>query len=239
MPSKKIRTVLAAIGALVLAACSSTTSGSGSDGGPPSSTDTHDFPSRTTTSTTPTSGRPTSPTSTSRTAARTPTTHPVPTTPLRTATVHGTHGTYVIKVWARVHAATCADHAYGTAVINYLTAHPCTGLDRLLATTVVHGRPVGFAQSSLGFEGVSPRVYEVAGHFRTLVTKDGTGNLKDLFRSGYRLPSGPTHVPSPDAFSAQGQDSGVTIVDAWYLDGSTPDNDPALVAMANDIYLQF
>jgi len=46
-------------------------------------------------------------------------------------------------------------------------------------------------------------------------------------------------VPSPDAFSAVGQDAGVTIVDAWYLDEPTPDNDPALVKMAHDIFLQF
>ncbi len=75
--------------------------------------------------------------------------------------------------------------------------------------------------------------------FRALVTKDGTGNLDDLFRDGYRLPSGPQHVPSPDAFSALSQDAGVTVVDAWYLDRATPENDQPLVRMATDIYLQF
>src|SRR6478609_5968530 len=153
----RIRPVVAVIAASVLAACSSTTSGAGSGSATPSSTHARDFPS-----TTPPSTRPTTPTSTS--ASKAPSTHPVPTTPLRTATVHGAHGTYVIKVWAKAHTATCADHAYGAPVINYLVSHPCTGLDRLLATSVVHGRPVGFAQSSLGFVGVSPRVYEVAGH---------------------------------------------------------------------------
>lgn len=153
--------------------------------------------------------------------------------------MHGSHGTYVIKVWAQVHTATCADHAYGTPVINYLKANPCGGLDRLLATTVVDGHRVGFAQSTLGFRGVDPQVYEVAGNFRALVTKDGTGNLDDLFRDGYRLPSGPQHVPSPDAFSALSQDAGVTVVDAWYLDRATPENDQPLVRLATDIYLQF
>ena len=158
---------------------------------------------------------------------------------MRTATVHSGATTYDIKVWAQATDADCAAHAYGTPVIDYLTAHPCSGVTRLLATTVVNGKGVGFAQSSLGFKGGAPQVYQTAGDFRALVTRDGTGNINDLLREGRRLPSGPTAVPSPDAFSALGQDAGVAIVDAWYLDGPTPDNDPALVGMAHDIFLQF
>jgi hypothetical protein len=219
---------------VLITACSSTTSGQGSDSATPTSTHPRDFPS-----TTPSSARSTTSASSSSATTSKPSTQPIPPTPLRTATVHGAHATYVIKAWAHVHTATCVDHAYGAPVINYLKSHACTGLDRVLATTVVHGRPVGFAQSSLGFQGVSPHVYEIAGRFRALVTKDGTGNLDDLLRNGYRLPSGPTRVPSPDAFAAEGQDNSVTIVDAWYLDRPTPENDPELVAMAHDIYLQF
>ena len=125
-------------------------------------------------------------------------------------------------------------------MINYLRTHGCRGVRRLLATTTVDGRQVGFAQSDLSFRGSTvEKSYAAAGNFRTLVTRDGTGNVNDLFRDGYRLPSGPTSVPSPDAFSALAQDNGCTVVDAWYLDGATPDNDPALVKMASDIYLQF
>jgi len=35
------------------------------------------------------------------------------------------------------------------------------------------------------------------------------------------------------------QDQGVTIWDAWYLDGQTPTNDPALMKMTQDLLLQF
>jgi hypothetical protein len=147
--------------------------------------------------------------------------------------------TYVIDVWAERTDKDCAAHAYGQPVISYLQAHPCSGMTRVLATTTVNGRGVGIAQSSIGFSGQAPESYQTAGNFRTLVGLDGTGNLDDLLREGRRLPSGPTAVPSPDAFSVLAQDAGVTVVDAWYLDGATPDNDPALVTMARDTYLQF
>jgi len=147
--------------------------------------------------------------------------------------------TYDIKIWFEVQDDACADHAYGAPVIQYLTAHPCHGLDRILATTEVNGKAVGFAQSSLGFIGNAPGVYQTAGNFASLERQDGTGSVNDLLREGYRLPDGPSKLPAPDAFNVQSQDSGVTIVDAFYLNGSTPNNDHALIQMAQDIYLQF
>jgi hypothetical protein len=163
----------------------------------------------------------------------------VPVQPLRTKTVHGPSGTdYVIKVWAQDDVTDCAAHAYGRPVIHYLRAHPCYGLSRILATTTVNGKPVGFAQRSIGFRGAQDQGYKAAGRFRKLVSENGTGNLNDLLREGYRLPSGPKSVPFPNAFSALAQDNNVTVVEAWYLNGPTPDNDPALERMAQDIFLQ-
>ncbi len=229
----------------VLSGCSSTTSGTGSTGGIGGSTggrSSADFPSEGPATSAPATAPTAQPTSAPPASNRSPagsSTRPAPATPLRTSTVLGDHGTYVIREWARVVTPTCPDHAYGAPVIAYLTAHACSGLTRLLATTTVDGRQAGFAQSTLGFMGTAPEVYKTAGDFRALVTKDGTGNLRDLMRDGYRLPSGPTRVPYPNAFSALSQDNGVTVVEAWYLHGPTPDNDPALVAMAKDIFLQF
>jgi hypothetical protein len=155
-------------------------------------------------------------------------------------TAHGSNGTsYVIKIWADKKVTNCAAHAYGAAVVKFLRRHPCFDMRQVLATTTVDGRAVGFASRAIGFRGGMKKSYRAAGKFRNLVTRSGTGNLNDLMREGYRLPSGPSAVPFPNAFSALGQDNSVTVVEAWYLKGPTPDNDPPLVRMAEDIFLQY
>lgn len=163
---------------------------------------------------------------------------PVPSTPLRTVTAHSADGEFVIQVWAEVKTPTCADSAEAQSVVTYLTKHPCTGLDRLLATTTVAGRPVGLAVSELAFGGTGLAADQTAGRFAALVKRKGTGALRDLLRDGYRLPSGPTSVPSTDAFNALAEDAGVAVFDAWYLDGPTPANDAPLEKMIGDVFLQ-
>jgi hypothetical protein len=167
--------------------------------------------------------------------------HPAPAQPLRTATVTAVLGgtVYPIKVWADVTDTDCAAHAYGAPMIAFLHAHQCRGLERILATTVVNGKGVGFNVADTSFPGTATDPYSGSEAFRALVEQDGTGNLNDLLREGYRLPSGPTAVPFPDAFTVVGQDAGLSVYDMWYLSGPTPNNDPALVQMAQDIFLQY
>ena len=165
--------------------------------------------------------------------------HPVPSQPVRQALVRANGTAYRIQVWAEVRTPDCAAHAYGAPLIAFLRRHPCTGVSSLLATTRVGGRAVGFARRSIGFKGAGDQSYRSAAQFKALVSRSGTGNLDDLLREGYRLPSGPSQVPFPNAFDAQSQDNGVTVVEAWYLHGPTPDNDPALERMERAIYLQF
>jgi hypothetical protein len=223
--------------AALLAGCTSTTGGKGSAEVPTraGSSTTPDFP------TAPATSEP--PVETTTPAASTSTTstvHPAPPAPLRTATVHAPDGTtYVVKLWANVTDPTCFDHAYGKPIITFLTEHPCRGLERFLGTTTVNGRPVGFAESATAFPGTAKDPYYYATRFSQLEKADGTGSIDDLLRDGYRLPSGPTSVPSPDAFNVIGQDEGVTVWDAWYLDEPTPFNDKPLVQMTTDIFLQF
>lgn len=145
----------------------------------------------------------------------------------------------MIEVWVDVASSTCADHAHGSEVIKYLRAHPCTGLDRVLATTTVDGRSVGFAAASLGFAGKAPASDKLATAFAALLRRNRPDNLTDLLHEGHRLPSGPTALPGTDAFAALAQGSDVSALDAWYLDGPTTNDDPALVAMAEDVYGQF
>lgn len=154
-----------------------------------------------------------------------------------TSTPSGTE--YQVKIWVEDTQTDCAANAYGTPVITYLKAHACTSMSRVLATTMVSGRPVAIARETIEFAGDAPAVYTVASDFTTLVTKDGTGNLEDLLRAGARFPGGPAKVPTPDAFDAEGEDAAVTVVDAWWLDGPTANNAPALVNMAKDLFLQF
>ena len=229
---------LTAVSVAALCACSGDTAGSGR-GRYRASTAVAPSPTPSASGSKPASSAAPSKSKTKTTSAS-PTTHPVPAQPVRTKSVVASDGTtYVIKIWAAQNVTDCAAHAYGAPVIKYLQKHPCFGLGQVLATTTVGGKAVGFAQRSIGFKEAKPGSYTATEGFRRLVEKNGTGNLDDLLREGYRLPSGPTSVPFPNAFSALGQDNNVTIVEAWYLKGKTPDNDPALEKMAQDIFLQY
>jgi hypothetical protein len=220
----------------LLTGCSSTTSGSGAAEVPTraDSTSTPDFPIAPATSGP--SAEPTTPVASTSTSS---TIHPAPATPQRTIVVEAGTATYVVKIWWDIKDATCFDHAYGQQMIAFLIRHPCSGLHRYLATTTVNGRTVGFALSSTGFPGKPNDLYGEAGKFAKLERADGTGSLNDLLREGYRLPAGPTSVPSSEAFNVLGQDQGVTVWDAWYIVGTTPANDPTLIQMTQDLFLRF
>lgn len=217
---------------VLVAGCASTVNGTGSAGGGPGggSASTHDFPSDTA------SGGASAPASASAGGSGASS---APSAPARSRVVRAGDGTtYVVRIWADVKNATCADHAYGRAVITFLKQHPCHGLERLLATTSVNGRTVGFAESSTGFPGPASDPYKYSAEFAKLEKSDGTGSLNDLLREGYRLPVGPTQVPRHEAFTVIGQDDGVTVWDSWYLSGTTPDDDPALIKMCRDLFLR-
>jgi hypothetical protein len=225
LPRRIAAALAAGTAVVVVASCTTQVDGTGTGAGP------HAGPSA--------SAPPSAPATSSGAPSSSAGIHPVPAQPLRQATVHAGGADYRIKVWAEVRTADCAAHAYGAPMIAFLRQHPCNGLTTLLATTTVGGRGVGFAQRSIGFRGAGDPGYRTAGEFRALVSRSGTGNVNDLLREGYRLPSGPSQVPFPNAFDAQSQDDGVTVVEAWYLHGTTPDNDPALERMERAIYLQF
>jgi hypothetical protein len=239
-PRAALLAACAALGVVALAACSSTTSGSGQATNQPGSSaaSTQDFPTGVAGSPSQSEAGSTAPVSTA--AASGSAVHPAPAAPLRSATVHTSDGiTYVIKIWADVSDKTCFDHAYGQPMITFLTQHPCRGLQRVLGTTTVKGQPVGFAESVTSFTGTPKDPYVDSGKFRQLEESDGTGSINDLLREGYRLPSGPTSVPSGEAFNVIGQDNGVSVWDVWYLDEPTPSNDKTLIKMTMDVFLQF
>jgi hypothetical protein len=221
--------------AAVATGCSSTTSGHGAAGVlTAGASSTPDFPIAPATS-----EPPVKTTTQAASTSATSTIHPAPPSPVRTVTVNTPAGAgYVVKIWWDVHNRTCFDHAYGP-IVTWLTTHPCDGLERFLGTTTVGGRQVAFAMSSTGFPGTPRDLYGETGTFIRLEQANGTGSLDDLLREGYRLPDGPSALPSDEVFTVLGQDQGVTVWDVWYLDGSTPANDPALIKMTQDLFLQF
>jgi hypothetical protein len=230
-----------AVGLLVtVAGCASTTQGAGTVSGAnpaPSGSSRPDFPSTAASS----AAAPASASATAAASASAPASpgpHPAPGRPLRTVAVSSGGAAYVVQIWADVKDDTCFDHAYGEQMISFLTKHPCTGLHRLLGTTTVGGRPVGFAVSETGFAGTAGDPYKWSGEFTRLENADGTGSINDLLREGYRLPQGPRRVPAGEAFNVIGQDNGVTVWDVWYLDGPTPSNAKPLMKLTRDLFLQ-
>lgn len=165
-------------------------------------------------------------------------TTPAPPKPVSTLTVQGAHRTYRVRIWARDSSRTCADHAYGVAVVRFLRKHRCRSLHRVLGTTSVKGHSVGFAVSRVTFPGPAVHASNVAGDLQLLLEKPGAGNIVDLLNDGARLPSGPTAVPAGDTSQALFQDNQVTTADAWYLKGATGKDDPNLVEALADLVPQ-
>jgi hypothetical protein len=52
-----------------------------------------------------------------------------------------------------------------------------------------------------------------------------------------RPPGWPARIPAHEAFVVAGEDATIAVFDLWYLDGSTTDQDPALVTLARDLFL--
>lgn len=163
-----------------------------------------------------------------------------PPKPVRSVTISGApSGTnYTVAIWSEDTQRDCAAHAYGKQVVGYLKKYPCSAMTRRVGTTTVNGKPVGFALTVITIPGTSAQPDKYSGDFLKLVSKDGTGNISDLLREGKRLPSGPAAVPSPDAFSVYNKSADVIIVEAWYLSGKTPSNDPPLTKLATDFFQQ-
>ena len=163
----------------------------------------------------------------------------MPSTPASVVTVQGQHATYTVKIWAVAHDRDCAAQAFGPKAVAFLNRHPCTSMVRRLATTTVNGRAVGLSQATLRFPGPRHRAYNVASRFERIVHNSaGSAGIDDLFGDGFGLPSGPQRVPSPNASDDLVGIGVVSFGEAWYLDGTTPDHDPALISMTEDLFQQ-
>ena len=218
---------LAAVLALSLTGCTSTTDGSGGTGsGTVSPAPSAGSVSGGAGSTLPGTG-----TVTSATPSRTP----VPRKRLQ-ITGGSPQRTYDVTVWDSDDIADCSTHAYGATMIRFLGAHPCRGAHRVLATVPLNGRTVALSLISTSFPGTPTDPYATTIAFGKLEQADGTGAMNDLLREGGTLP-GAQNIPPTEAFTVLSQDAGVTVFDAWYLTGTTVDQDPALVTLERNLYL--
>jgi hypothetical protein len=154
-------------------------------------------------------------------------------------TVTGT--VYTVQVWAMDHITDCAAHAYGAKMIAFLRAHPCHSATRRILTLDLDGRTDAMSTIAVTLPphgtDASGDVYAYAGKFLQLENANGTGSMNDLLREGVHVPGIQAAVPHAEAFYAQGEDLGVTVFDAWYAQGTTPNQAVELIALERDLFL--
>jgi hypothetical protein len=158
----------------------------------------------------------------------------------RTITTTGYSGrTYVATVRAEDTVTDCAANSYGAPMIAFFQQHPCpSGAGRRLVTIPFNGRTVALSIIDVDAQVGPPNdLYKYASQLSQLENEAGTGGLDDLLRSGVRPAGWPKAIPANEAFVVTGEDDTVAIFDAWYLDGSTADQDSALVKLTQDIFL--
>jgi hypothetical protein len=99
----------------------------------------------------------------------------------------------------------CVAHAFGQ-VADYLNYVGCRGLRRALLTTYVEGRPVLISVAEVRLSDSSMNA-----EFVSLVTANGTGNIRTLLADGYTFSGAPqTFAQDPTLFAAQESD-GLTV----------------------------
>ena len=179
-----------------------------------------------------------SPTTSPPTYATTP--PPSGTAGAPTITAQGYSGrTYTATIAAQDQVANCAASSYGTTLIEYFQQHPCPeGASRRLETIPYQGQTVALSIIEVAATAGPPGdLYEYAAQLDQLENAPNTGGLDDLLRSGVRPPGWPSAIPANETFLVTGEDATVCIFDAWYLEGATVPQDPALVNLIHDIFL--
>lgn len=148
-----------------------------------------------------------------------------------------TGNTYRASVLASDDITDCSQHAYGQKMVSFLAAHPCRGAHRVVATIVLQGRAVVVSIISTSFVSKDPKdPFATSGQFAKLENADCGCGLSDLLRDP-GVQGLPHRIPDNEAFLVLSQDSGVTILDAWYLEGQTKGQDFTLVELERDVFL--
>lgn len=120
----------------------------------------------------------------------------------------------------------CSEHSFGT-VRTYFSQTPCVDLHRWLATTTFNGR-----KAIVSWVIVRMADAATAEQFLALVSRDGTGNVKDLLTDGKRFEDLPKKMP-PSAFSSNYYGDTVHIAQAAWATATSSDTDPDLQKLAD------
>jgi hypothetical protein len=209
------------------AACATTTSGTGAGGGgvpaPTQGDSGQPAPARSSLPPVPTESK-----------TRPPVRHGVAVT----VTGLNSRTVYHAQVYGASKVTDCAAHSYGAPMINYFQSHPCVSATRRIFTIPLNGRTVALSSVAvIAAPGPGNDYYKWAGKFVKLEKSNGTGSVNDLLREGYRIPGAGDSIPNREAFDVIGQDDVVTVLDAWYLQGSTRDQEPDLIRLEEDLFL--
>lgn len=121
----------------------------------------------------------------------------------------------------------CQAHSF-SAVSDFFADTPCEQLIRSLYTTTTNNG----AKVVVSLAVVHMSDADAAAQLKTLVEKDGTGNVRNLVWEGRTFPGGPTKLGSA-GFKAAQKGPSVTIVEAGYFDAQHND-DPLLITIAAD-----
>ncbi len=116
-------------------------------------------------------------------------------------------------------------------MIAFFKSTPCAQAKRIVATAIIGGRQAVISEVWVSFPPAPGDQYGYKANqkFQRLQNANDTGSINDLLREGHPAP-GATQVPSSEAYTITGQDNMGVVLDAWWVHGSTRDQDPMLVA---------
>jgi hypothetical protein len=157
----------------------------------------------------------------------------------RVITVHGADGSpYEVEMLASDRVTDCAAHSYGGPIIAYFRAHPCKTATRRLFGILIRGRVAVMSTIVVACAlGPAHDPYRWTGKLDRLERANGTGSMNDLLREGVRIAGVPSAIPAHEAFGVFSQDDVVAIMDAWWTKGHTKDQDHALLAAEQNLFL--
>lgn len=127
-----------------------------------------------------------------------------------------TNTPYCGIVWFSDVVHDCMKHAYGHAVIAFLSRHHCGTAQRTLATVYHANFAVNLSSVATSFQGTARNPLGAEFRFTQLASSRNEGGIADLLRDGHRIP-GPTGKPPRTAiYGVYPLNTNVDVIYGWY-----------------------